>query len=298
MSDRAVPKLAKWPFFLSDLLLLSWAAWIVFQNHGALVWWHYLLSLGAVVFGGILCVSPFLREYRAAVNLSEADGLATTVAQIQDLDLIKTQISGATSQWQTVQEHSVKTVHAAKEIADRMKAETQEFLAFLEKAHDNERSHLRLEVEKLRRTEGEWLQVTVRILDHIYALNLAASRSGQLALISQLAQFQHACRDVTRRVGLVPFVVARGDAFDPKAHLLADAKESIPHNAEILETLATGYSFQGQIIRKALVSLRPEPQPELPLVSPTENESLEEERPLVESSDTLERVVSEHITAS
>ncbi len=217
-------------------------------------------------------MTPFLHEHRAAVKLAEADSLATAVAQIRDLDLIKTQISNATGQWQSVQEHSNNTVNAAKEIADRMKAETQEFLAFLEKANERERAHLRLEVEKLRRTEGEWLQVTVRILDHIYALNQAGARSGQLALISQLSQFQHACRDVARRVGLAPFVATRSDSFDAKAHQLGDAPDPLPVNPQIKDTLATGYTFQGQIIRKAMVSLLPETQPELPLVTAAHTE--------------------------
>lgn len=272
MSDRVAPKLAKWPFLLGDLLLLSWAGWIVFQNPEPLGLWQTGLSLIAVVIGGWLCVTPFLHEHRAAVKLAEADSLATAVAQIRDLDLIKTQISNATGQWQSVQEHSNNTVNAAKEIADRMKAETQEFLAFLEKANERERAHLRLEVEKLRRTEGEWLQVTVRILDHIYALNQAGARSGQLALISQLSQFQHACRDVARRVGLAPFVATRSDSFDAKAHQLGDAPDPLPVNPQIKDTLATGYTFQGQIIRKAMVSLLPETQPELPLVTAAHTE--------------------------
>ena len=58
---------------------------------------------------------------------------------------------------------------------------------------------VRLEVEKLRRAEGEWLQVLVRVLDHVYALHLGALRSGQPNLIEQLSNFQNACRDAARR---------------------------------------------------------------------------------------------------
>jgi len=63
--------------------------------------------------------------------------------------------------------------------------------------------HLELETAKLRRAEGDWLQVTVRILDHVFALYVAAARSGQPRLAEQIAAFQNACRDAARRVGLV-----------------------------------------------------------------------------------------------
>jgi hypothetical protein len=57
------------------------------------------------------------------------------------------------------------------------------------------KNHLRLEIEKLRRGEGEWLQVMVRVLDHVQALHLAGQRSGQRNLIEQLTHFQNSCRD-------------------------------------------------------------------------------------------------------
>ena len=137
-----------------------------------------------------------------------------------------------------------------------MTAEQSSFRAFLEKAGDIERTHLRLEVEKLRRTEAEWLQVLVRILDHVYALYVAAVRSGQPGIIEQLGHFQAACRDTARRLGLVPVVAEPGTPFDPKVQQLADANTVIPEPALVAETLATGYAFQGQMVRPVLVSLQ------------------------------------------
>jgi len=293
-----VPKLAKWPFFLGDAILLGFAGLMVYQSGWPLGLWQLAIVLGAIVVGAWLSIIPFLREYQAAVKLSEADQLANTVEQMKNLDLINKQISMATGQWQTVQDHSARTVGAAKEIADRMKAETQEFLAFFEKANQTEKAHLRLEVEKLRRGEGEWLQVVVRILDHIYALNQAASRSGQLGLISQLHQFQLACRDVARRVGLAAFTAAPGDAFESRTHQLTDAQAALPPDAQIKETLATGFTFQGQLIRKAIVALRPEPQSELPLQAPTQPESPDETNLAQESVSGVERTDSEQVGAS
>ena len=55
-----------------------------------------------------------------------------------------------------------------------LSTEARAFGDFLRKSNDAEKSHLRLEVDKLRRSENEWLQILVRILDHIFALHQAA----------------------------------------------------------------------------------------------------------------------------
>jgi hypothetical protein len=96
-------------------------------------------------------------------------------------------------------------------------------------------------------------------LDHIFALNQAAVRSGQTSLVKQLSQFQNACRDIARRVGLVPFVALPGEPYDPKTHQLADSKVVPAAAAVVAETVATGYGFQGQLVRLALVTLQTSP---------------------------------------
>jgi len=60
-----------------------------------------------------------------------------------------------------------------------------------------------------------------------------------------MAQFQDACRDAARRVGLVPIVSQPGEAFDAKIHQL-DNDAVAPENAVIADTLAQGYLYQGQ----------------------------------------------------
>ena len=136
-----------------------------------------------------------------------------------------------------------------------MAEEIREFNEFQVKLNDTEKGALRLEVEKLRRAEGEWLQVVVRILDHIFALHNAAARSGQPELAEQIGQFQNACRDAARRVGLTPFQAAPEEKFDAQKHR-AHGVENPPADAVVAETLAPGLTFQGRLIRPALVRLR------------------------------------------
>lgn len=253
MQEQTAPKLAKWPFFLGSILLLSAAGCAHFGlAHKPEQGW---IVAACVAFAAWLTTMPFWLEYRAQVKLLEVQSLTAVLGQIQNIESVATQIAGATSQWQGIQEQAGKTTMTAKSIADRMATEARAFGEFMQKANDSEKGTLRLEVEKLHRAQGEWLQVAVRMLDHIYALNQGALRSGDANLIDQLGNFQAACRDVARRVGLSPFLARPGEAFDPQRHQFIEANVKPAPGAKVSETVATGYNFQGQMVRPALVRL-------------------------------------------
>ena len=255
MTDRPAPALNKLPFLIVAVLLLGVAAFIAQQSHHPFSLAQNLLLVGTVAFAAILAVTPFVLEYKAAVTFAESNQLNDAVAQIENLELLAKQIGSATAQWQDVQSAAGKTAATAKQIADQMATEVENFTEFMKKANDTEKSALRLEVEKARRGEGEWLQIVVRILDHIFALHQAAARSGQPELIGQLGHFQNACRDVVRRVGLTPFTGEVNERFDAERHKLLDA-ETAPAGALVGETLAAGYTYQGRLLRPALVKLQ------------------------------------------
>jgi molecular chaperone GrpE (heat shock protein) len=198
---------------------------------------------------------PFLLEYRLALKLAEANALADVAPQIQNVLGVAQQITSATSHWQSVQEQADKTAGLAKQISERMGAEAKDFKDFMQRSNDAEKANLRLELEKLRRMETDWLQVLVRMLDHVYALHQGAIRSGQPRLIEQLGNFQSACRDAARRVGLIPYAADIAEPFDSKKHQLVDVEAKAPAGATIAETVASGYTFQGRMIRPALVRL-------------------------------------------
>jgi len=172
-----------------------------------------------------------------------------------DLRKVADQIGNATSQWMTVQEHSERAVEGARKIGNDMTEEAVRFAEFMKQANDKEKATLRLEVEKLKRTEGDWLEIVVRILDHIFALHQAALRSGEENVIRQLTNFQNACLDAARRVGLVPFIAKAGEAFDPKRYQPMEGDQEVTEGIKIAQTIAVGYSFQGQQIRRAIVAL-------------------------------------------
>ncbi len=259
MSDLKAPKLAKWPFFLGDALLLGIAGFIVYHSKSTLGHWELGFVILCVAGGAALGIAPFLLEYFALVKVVEASSLTTVVTQMGNLEGIAGQIKGATGRWQEAQDAADKTANSAKEIAERMTAEVQAFTEFMKRANDSERANLRLEVEKLRRAEADWLQVLVNMLDHVFALHAGALRSGQPGLIEQVGHFQNACRDTARRVGLTPFAAKDAEPFDAQRHqLLGEATQS-DLEAVVAETIAAGYTFQGRLIRPALVRLRETP---------------------------------------
>jgi molecular chaperone GrpE (heat shock protein) len=256
MRDRIEPQLSKWAFFLGDLLLVGVAGLFYWKSNIPLGAWEGGLIVLSVAGGAFLAILPFVLEYRMASKLAEAEALAEVVGQIKNLESIAERITGATGRWQSVQEVADRVAGTSKAIAERMSAEAKAFTEFMQRANDTEKATLRLEVDKLRRSEGDWVHVLVRMLDHVYALHVGAMRSGQPNLIAQLDQFQHACRDAARRIGLTPFAANPADPFDAERHQLLDTKQAPTAGAKIAETIATGYTFQGRLLRPALVRLQ------------------------------------------
>jgi molecular chaperone GrpE (heat shock protein) len=257
MTDKA-PKPAIVPFLIGDMLLLALAGGIVYQTPLPLGLGHLALCTAAVAVGAWLLVTPFIMLHRAELKLAEADTLRSTVAQIENLEQIKDRIVESTSAWTNIQGECSRTVASAKEVADGMASEAKAFAEFMQKANDMEKATLRLEADKLRRMEGEWLQVQVRTLDHVYALYVAGTQSGQPNLIHQLGQFQNACRDAARRMGLAPFAPEPGEVFNPELHQPANPDAPIPAEPRIAQTLATGFNYQGRMLRPAMVLLASE----------------------------------------
>jgi molecular chaperone GrpE (heat shock protein) len=256
MRDQIEPKLAKWPFYLGDALMLGAAFGIYHQSALPMGHWELLLAALCIAGGAVLGVAPFLTEYRAWTKLSQTESLQSAAAQIGNLESLAAQIAGATDQWNSVHERAEQTAEHSRKLAERMGAEVKAFTEFLERANDAEKTNLRLEVEKLKRVETEWLQVLVRVLDHIYALHQGALRSGQPRLIEELSRFQNACCDVARRVGLAPFSAAPSEPLDLSRHEVLDGGGKPPAEGLVSDTVAAGYTFQGHIIRPALVRLQ------------------------------------------
>jgi len=248
------PRVPRWPFFLGDAIMLGLAYFIYWQGTTPLPLAEIIAGAVCVFLGALLAVAPFLMEYRAGLKAFELGTLGTATEKIQNLTTLSAHIGSATSHWQLAQQNAEKTAAAARQISEQMATELKEFKEFLAHATDSEKATLRLEVEKLRRNETDWLQTLTRVMDHVYALHVAAERSGQPQLVNQIGSFQNACRETARKVGLVPFVASPSEKFDPKRHQTAGGTQP-PEGSPIAESLATGYTYQGRQLRPALVRL-------------------------------------------
>ncbi len=260
MNDVTNWKVPKWPFLLADALLMFFAYYFVL--HAALPVHHWEIAAASVALGAVLGVVPFYLDYRAMGRVLEINSLGAVVEKIEDLQKISEQINSATNHWAaiqgTVSAEAGRSVAAAKQIADEMTREGRRFSEFMLKASDSEKATLRLETEKLRRAEAEWLQTLVRVLDHVFALHTGAVRTGDQRFIEPISNFQNACRETVRRLGLVPFVAEPDEPFAAERHQLAGGKEKPPAGGVIAETIGTGYTFQGKLLRHAVVRLREE----------------------------------------
>lgn len=252
MMDEKSKGLPKWPFFLGDVLLLGAAYFIYAASPRPLGPWEIVAFGACVAFGAALGVWPFVLEHQTNLKSINNTLLGSATEKLQDLGQVAAQITAATNEWQNVQLQSEKISGVAREITDRIAAESRQFAEFMQQANDTEKATLRLEVEKLRRAEGEWLQVVIRMLDHVHALFSGAVRSGQPRVAEQIQQFQNACHDAARRVGLVPFGAQPGDPFDAQRHQTPTG-EPPAADAKIGETLAAGFTYQGRMLRPALV---------------------------------------------
>jgi molecular chaperone GrpE (heat shock protein) len=261
MTEAKFWNIAKWPFLLVDAVLLVFAGILVWHAHQPITHTEAGMICAFIAVGALVGVLPFILEYRAFLKVVEVNALGTAVEQIQAVEKIGAQIFSVTDQWTRMQEaterYSTLAITGSREIAEKMSAEVREFSEFMQKMNDSEKSAMRLEIEKGRRAEGEWLQVLVRIFDHIYALHNAAARSGQPELAAQISNFQNACCTVARRMGLAMFEAERDKPFDPKSHQLP-GKETAPEGALVAETVGAGYTYQGRLLRPALVRLKAE----------------------------------------
>jgi len=258
MRDSTAPRPVKLPFFIANVVLLGAAYFVYMQSEKPLGTAPLGLLVACVAVAAFFGVFPFVLEFRALLKLAESESLQSVVGQINQLESIATQISGATARWQGVQEAATNTAASARSISEAMATEVKGFTKFMEKAQESERATLQLEVQKLRRAEADWLQVLIHFLDHTYALHKAAARSTHRGVADQVSAFQTACRDVARRVGLSPFAATSMEPFDAERHQVMEDTGKVPEGAVVAETIATGYTYQGRIVRPALVQLQKE----------------------------------------
>lgn len=283
-------RIAKLPFIIGDLLLLMMAGWIIWDTGGLPGGYLLAAVIGCLVVGMFFSVLPFLLDYRAELKREEINEFQNVSEQLKSLTKLEEHIRHATSQWQAIQDHCLQTVQNADQIAKSMSEESQRFTEVMQSMNVSEKEHLRVEIEKLRRGERDWLQSIVRVLDHVFALHKAAIQSGQEKLIHQITNFQHAVTDTMRRMGLVQHLAEPGAAYNSELHQLLDKENEQLEEPAVVETLAPGFTFQGRMVRLPLVKLAEKsslPQQE-PVAPAKQSPAVDLNHPDAETGATLE----------
>src|SRR3974390_3260494 len=83
MQDPTNPKLSKWPFFIADAFLLGAAYFVSLQPMGP---WPLALLILCVGAGAVVCILPFVLEYRVAARLAESTVMSTALEQMRNLE--------------------------------------------------------------------------------------------------------------------------------------------------------------------------------------------------------------------
>ena len=77
-------------------------------------------------------VLPFLQEFHANAELSEARELASAIDKVNSLELLLKRVENATEQWLHVEDRANEINVTSKDIAEKINAEAREFSEFLQ----------------------------------------------------------------------------------------------------------------------------------------------------------------------
>jgi len=244
----------KWPFLSADIIFIGLGYWISTLIQGEPQAWQIISILVCAILGAAFAVTPFYFEYKAESKAVEIAQLTSVTKEINKMELVASQITDASENWTAAQDASKQTAKLAEEVAAGIAETVKTHDAFMASAHKEELNILKLEVDKLRRSEGEWTHTLVGLLDLVYRLERSAVASGKEPFIKTMSQFQGQCREVSRRVGLVAFEAEPGVVFNPNEHALPDG-ESISEDASVTGTRLPGFRLQGKLVRKPFVAI-------------------------------------------
>ena len=244
----------KWPFLFADIIFIGLGYWISTLIQGEAELWQVVSILTCAVLGASFAVAPFYFEYSAESKAVEIAQLTSVAKEVGKMEKVGELISEASKNWETIQDTSAQTAKLADEIASGIATTVKDHDKFMAAANTEQLATLKLEVEKLRRTEADSANSLINILDLVYRLERSAVASGKEQFIETMSLFQNQCRDVARRVGLVAVMVESGTPFVSEDHRLPDDGQD-EEGKNVSETRLPGYRLQGKLVRKPLVRL-------------------------------------------
>src|SRR5690349_9412372 len=96
-------RLAKWPFYLADLLLSGVVVFVLYRL-GTFEGTNEMLIVAACLVAAAIAawisVMPWIKEHEGAVHLSESSNLKSAVEQIKGIEKVADLIRQSNAQWQ------------------------------------------------------------------------------------------------------------------------------------------------------------------------------------------------------
>lgn len=251
------PSLNPLPFLIVDFTLLATALLLVNASARPLSLGSAALVTICVGAGGLIALYPYAQGFRARQRLQEIDNVGDTLDRLDSLNTIVERVERVGAQWRNAQETNEAVSKQCNDAAALLFEESKTIREFAQKQNDQQKANLRLEIQKLRQGEAEWIQAATLMLDHTAALHGAISDSGDETAIRRLDKFQNSAHEIMRRVGLVGFAPRPGAPFDPDANKVADRADTPPDGSRIKAVVAMGIRYQGRVLRPALVQVHP-----------------------------------------
>src|SRR5687767_5100293 len=105
--DRSPARLAKWPFYLADILLCAVIFVVLYQlgtfeGTGDII--IVAICLAGAAVAAWISVVPWLKEHEAAAHFSETSNLKSALEQVKTVEKVADLMRQSNIQWQGVQE--------------------------------------------------------------------------------------------------------------------------------------------------------------------------------------------------
>jgi len=152
------PKLSKWFFLLSDVLLVAVAAFIATHSASPLGTIPILAIVGCVVVGAVVTAWAFIADYTRKQDEALDDRQRALEALARTVAASAEQISIATGSLHEIAELAQKNLRHAEHLPHKLQEKIAEFQAQLAGANDLEKEELEKELAELRASESERLE--------------------------------------------------------------------------------------------------------------------------------------------
>jgi hypothetical protein len=192
MPTPSTPRLPKWIFIATDVVLLATAWFIASRATSPLSPTAVFAVVACVIVGAIVGTVPLIIHYERQKNESLDDRQRALEALALTVSTAAEQISIAANGLHEIAELAQKNLRQAEQLPPRLQEKITEFQALLTNAQEDEREELKKEVARLRVSESDRLEATADKVGHAVAELAKLEAAAQRNLAAAQAAFNQA----------------------------------------------------------------------------------------------------------